>query len=104
MIHRHKFNAVRTEINGIKFPSKLEARYYKQLLLRQQMGEVLFFLMQTPFRLTGGIIYRIDFQEFRSDGTVHFIDCKGKATDVFIMKKKMVEELYPIKIEIVTKV
>lgn len=98
-IRRHKFNAVKTELDGINFDSKKEAKYYIELKLRIKSGEVIFFLRQVPFDLPGKVKYRIDFQEFHSDGTVHFIDVKGKKTDMYIAKKKMVEALYPIKIE-----
>ena len=99
---RHKYNAVRTERHGIKFDSKMEARYYDNLLLRKQAGEVIAFLRQVPFHLPGNTRYVVDFQEFWSDGSVHFIDVKGMETAQFKMKKKQVEELYaPIKIEVV---
>ena len=98
-IRKHKFNAVKTELDGINFDSKKEARYYTELKLRMKAGEVVFFLRQVPLDLPGKVKYRIDFQEFHSDGTVHFIDVKGKKTDMYIAKKKMVEALYPIEIE-----
>lgn len=97
--NRHKFNAIQTVRAGMKFPSKKEARYYDQLCIRQKMGEVFFFLRQVPFHLPGNVTYRVDFQEFRSDGTVHFIDVKGKRTKEFIRAKKQVEALYPVEIE-----
>lgn len=99
--HKHKFFAEPTELDGIRFDSKKEAKYYQQLKLRVKAGEVLFFLRQTPFHLPGGVTYRVDFQEFHADGTVHFTDVKGMQTKDFIMKKKMVEDLYPVEIEIV---
>ena len=98
-IRRHKFNAIRTEVDGLKFASKKEARYYEDLKLRVQSGEVLFFLMQVPMHLPGNVRYRVDFQEFHADGTVHFIDVKGRITPMYTLKKKQVEALYPIKIE-----
>ena len=97
--HKHKFHAVRTEIDNIQFASKKEANYYSQLKLRQKAKEVIFFLRQVPFQLPGGIKYVCDFQEFWSDGTVHFIDVKGHRTPMYKTKKKMVEALYPIIIE-----
>jgi len=99
--HKHKFNAVPSEVDGIRFDSKKEARYYVNLKLRVKAGEVVFFLRQTPFHLPGGVTYRVDFQEFHADGTIHFVDVKGMKTKDFIMKKKMVENLYPVEIEIV---
>ena len=101
---RHKFNAKPTKSDGIRFDSKLEARYYDQLKLRQRAGEVVFFMRQVPFHLPGGVRYVCDFQEFWSDGTVHFVDVKGMETSDFKMKKKQVEALYPIEIEVVKKV
>ena len=86
-------------MDGIKFASKKEAAYFQQLLLRQKVGDVLFFLRQVPFHLPGGVKYILDFQEFRSDGTVHFIDTKGMKTPMYVAKKKMVEALYPITVE-----
>lgn len=100
MRQRHKFNAVRTESDGINFDSKKEARYYEQLKLRVAAGEVIFFLRQVPIHLPGGVRYVVDFQEFHADGTVRFIDVKGVQTASFIAKKKMVESLYPVEIEI----
>lgn len=98
---KHKYHAKPCETDGIRFDSKKEAKYYSELKLRIRAGEIVFFLRQVPFDLPGGVKYRVDFQEFHADGTVHFIDVKGMQTDDFIMKKKMVESLYPVEIEIV---
>lgn len=101
---RHKFGAVATKRDGHNFPSKLEASYYDQLKLRVRAGEVVFFLMQVPFHLPGGVKYVVDFQEFWADGTVHFVDTKGAETSDFKVKKRMVEALYPAQIEVVKNV
>jgi hypothetical protein len=82
----------------------LEGRYYDQLKLRQSTGEVVFFLRQIPFDLPGGVKYVCDFQVFLSDGSVEFIDTKGRDTQMSIAKRKIVEDLYPVEIKIVTKV
>ena len=101
MRHKHKFNAIQTKSDGIKFPSKKEAAYYDRLKLMVGSGAILFFLRQVPFHLPGNVTYRVDFQEFWADGSVRFVDVKGMQTKAFIMKKKMVESLYPVEIEIV---
>lgn len=101
---RHKFGAVRCESDGKKFPSKLERNYYNQLVLRQKAGDVLFFLRQVAFDLPGGVRYFSDFQVFYPDGIVEFIDCKGVDTPASILKRKMVEDLYPVTIQIISKV
>jgi hypothetical protein len=96
---KHKFNAKRCELDGFKFDSKKEATYYMGLKLRVRSGDVVFFLRQVPFHLPGGVTYRVDFQEFHKDGSIHFIDVKGMRTKEYIAKKKLVEALYPIIIE-----
>ena len=98
---RHKFNAVTCERDGKRFSSKLERRYYDTLKLRQESGEVVFFLCQIPFDLGGNVRYVCDFAVFLSDGTVEFIDTKGRDTAMSIAKRKIVEDKYPIKIKIV---
>ncbi len=96
---RHKFNAVQTIRDGMKFPSKKEAKYYDELKIAQKSGIINFFLRLVPFHLPGNIKVVVDYQVFYADGTVRFIDIKGFKTQSFIRGKKMVEALYPVKIE-----
>jgi len=42
----------------------------------------------------------VDFIEFWSDGTVHFIDVKGFDTPLGKMKRKQVEAIYPVTVEV----
>lgn len=95
---RHKFNAVRTDVDGVKFSSKREAAYYQQLRVAVKSGELLFFLRQVPFHLTGGVRYCCDFVEFWKSGEVRFVDTKGFRTPMYKIKRKQVEALYPIQI------
>ena len=96
---RHKFNAVRVEADNRKFASKKECAYYQALKSRKQNGEVILFLWQTPFHSDCGVKYIVDFVEFRSDGTVHFIDVKGFPTETYKIKKKLIENEFQITIE-----
>ena len=96
---KHKYHAIPTFRDGIRFDSKKEAAYYDDLKLRVAAGEVLFFFRQTPIHLPGGVKMVVDFLEFHTDGTVHVIDVKGYKTDVYKNKKSMVEALYPITVE-----
>ena len=99
---RHKYNAKRVELDGINFDSKMEGRYYLKLKERVATGEVIVFLRQPKFHLPGGASYSADFLEFHADGTVHFVDVKGRETTEFRKNKRMVENLYhPIEIETV---
>lgn len=99
---KHKFNAKPCEADGKKFPSKLERSYYNQLKMRQAAGEVLFFLRQTPFDIPGGK-YLADFTVFLASGDVEFVDVKGMDTPTSKLKRKAVEELFPVTIKIVTR-
>lgn len=96
----HKFHAKPTTVDEIRFSSKAESRYYKCLKLAQESGKLLFFLTQVPFRLPGNTKYVVDFVEFWSDGSVKFVDVKGMKTPMSTLKVKQVEDLYPVKIDI----
>lgn len=99
---RHKYGAVRTELDGLKFSSKAESRYYLWLKAEQAAGRVLFWLMQVPFHLPGGVRYVVDYQVFNADGSIRFCDVKGFETESFRAKKRIVETLYPgVEIEVV---
>lgn len=87
-VQKHKFGAMSCERDQKKFPSRLERRYYDQLKLRQSSGEVVFFLMQTPFQLPGNVKYVVDFTVFLADGTVEFIDTKGRDTTLSLAKER----------------
>lgn len=99
---RHKYNAVATELDGQRFDSKAEARFYQRLCELRKMGLVIQFLRQVPFHLPGGIRYVCDFMVFEDGGAVKFIDVKGMDTPMSKSKRAQVEALYaPIKIEVV---
>src|SRR5690625_3705765 len=98
---RHKYNAKPTMHGGRRYASKAEARYAQMLEARERAGEVVFFLEQVPMRTYGGTRYYVDFVVFEADGTVRFIDVKGVETQVFKLKKREIEAIYPIEIEVV---
>jgi len=97
-VSNNKFHAIMTEVDGMKFQSKKESRYYLELKARVHLGEVKYFLRQIPILLPGGVKYVVDFVEFLTDGSVRYVDVKGCRTDVYKVKKKLVEATYPIKI------
>lgn len=94
----HKFHNVPTEVEGVRFDSKKEGKYWQGLMLARRSGDLLFALRQAPFHLPGGIVYRVDFVEFWANGEVRFVDVKGFKTRTYINKKKQVEALFPVKI------
>ena len=98
---KHKFKAKPTEYNGKRYDSKLEARYAAKLDMAKQAGDLLMVLRQVPFELPGGVKYRCDFMEFWADGEVKIVDVKGYMTPQSASKIKMVEDLYPVTVNIV---
>ena len=90
----HKYNAVPTELDGIKFDSKAEARRYGELELMKIAGEIDWFQRQPSFLLPGNIRYRPDFIVGK-DNQIWLEDVKGMETQVFKIKKKQMAECYP---------
>ncbi len=106
---KHKFGAKRCSVDDKSFGSKLEARFYVQLQMRQKAGDILFFLTQVPFSLPGNITYRLDFMVFYAPkdgeaGEIEFVETKGFMTDTARIKLAQVEDIYGIKIKIVKEV
>lgn len=96
---RAKYGNQVTHVDGIRFDSKREARYYEQLKLRKAAGEVSYWLRQVPIHLPGGTRYVIDFLVFFVDGRApDYVDVKGRETKEFRIKKREVEHQYPLRI------
>lgn len=96
---KHKFKAQVSYSDGIRFSSKKERKRYDELKFLQEQGEVLFFLRQVPFHLQGGVKYICDFMVFWKNNDIDFEDVKGFKTDMYKVKKKFVETIYPINIK-----
>jgi hypothetical protein len=95
----NKYRAKSVMVDGHRFPSGLEAEYYQQLKLKMKAGAILYFVCQPVFPLGNVGEYIADFLTVQNDGTVRVYDVKGMKTDVYKMKKKLVEERYPVRIE-----
>jgi hypothetical protein len=103
---KNKYNNKKPTIDGHKFDSKKEARYYEKLKLLQKAGGIKKFELQPKFRLQDGfddkegnhhrpINYFADFKIWWSDGTVEVVDTKGFKTSVYKIKKKILLKKYP---------
>lgn len=92
-VTRNKFGAVPT--NG--YSSRLESRYADELTARKAApdGDVVDWVEQVPIKLPGGIKYVCDFLVFKRDGSWEFVETKGKATDVFKLKMRLLAEARP---------
>lgn len=102
---RHKYNAQKTVIDGIRFDSKAEAEYYLQLKLLQKAGEIVSIELQPEFELLPAekgkraVKYVADFLVTYSDGREEIIDVKGVKTAVYRLKKRWVEHKYGIQVK-----
>ena len=96
---KQKYRNVITERDGKKFRSKKEAEYYDMLVTAQEGGYVRYFIRQPMFELPGGVRCYFDFLVFYYDRDEQVIDVKGKRTQSYIRNKKLVEAMYPVKID-----
>jgi dsDNA-binding SOS-regulon protein len=98
-----KYRAVRTEVDGITFASKAEARRYSELKLLEKAGEVKELELQPKFPLYAPTrskqeqvtTYVADFRYRRGPkGILVIEDVKGMKTPVYRLKKKWFEAQY----------
>jgi hypothetical protein len=103
---RSKYGAIRTEVDGMTFASKAEARRWSELKILRASGLIFGDLELQPelpicvVRPDGEIVkvavYRGDFRYEAPDGTDVVEDVKGFKTPVYRLKKKLVEAQYGI--------
>lgn len=109
---RNKYGAVKTVVDGITFPSKLEARRYGELKILELAGEITDLELQPEYELQPRfkfekrtirpITYRADFRyTVVATGEVKVEDTKGVATEAFNLKKKMMLYVHGIKVILV---
>lgn len=100
-----KYHARKTAIDGITFDSKKEADYYCELKMLKLAGVVASFERQVAFELqpkykkdgktVRAIRYLADFVVTYDDGHTEVVDVKGLRTDVYKLKRKILEYKYP---------
>jgi len=107
---RSKYRNVPIEIDGIRFDSKREAERWCQLKVRERAGEISHLERQPVFKLAIGdrpvlirskgypngrqAKYVADFAYFDGENRV-VEDAKGHRTRDFILKKAIVEAMFP---------
>ena len=95
----NKYGAIKVKLDGYVFDSKLEAARYKFLRELETAGAVSDIEVHPPFPcfVEGKKIclYKADFRYKNAQGEEVVEDTKGIQTDVFKLKKKLVEALYP---------
>lgn len=100
---RSKFGAIPTEVDGIRFASKKEARCYCTLKAFQKAGKITDLRLQVafPLRVNGSLVctYVADFVYIdRDTGEEVVADAKGFRTREYALKKKLLKALYDIEI------
>lgn len=107
---RSKYNAIQAyACDGTKCASKKEARRYNRLLAAQQAGEITDLRFQVPFELIPAqrapsgkayrkTVYIADFV-YTQNGQTVIEDAKGKKTEVYKLKKKLLLHRYGIEIK-----
>lgn len=98
-----KYGAKKTEYNGLTYASKFEAQIAQELDLRMRAGE--FVKVEAQFRIplyvyladgkTVNIFaYVCDFRCEKPDGTYLLVEAKGFRTDMYRVKRKMLELIW----------
>ena len=95
----NKYKNKKTMIDGFKFDSEMGSHYYLYLKQLKEIGEVVDFVLQPTYLLQEGfnlngkriraITYKADFKVIYKDGHEEVIDVKGKLTEEFKIKRKM---------------
>lgn len=102
---KNKYGAVKTEVDGIMFDSKREAKRYQELRLLEQAGEITNLRLQVPFELIPKskygmpIRYIADFTYNNGNGQLIVEDAKGVKTPVYLLKRRIMAEIYNIEIK-----
>lgn len=98
---RNKYGAKKTEVDGIVFDSKAEARRWGELKLLARAGEIFELNRQVPYSLmVNGAkvgVYRADFVYVDRGENVVIEDCKGFKTPEYKLKAKIMAAMgHPI--------
>lgn len=110
-----KYRNKKTNVNGITFDSRREAKRYQELCLLVRAGEIANLKLQPSWRFFvdgsevkirsegypngRALTYRADFSYTDKNGVFHCEDSKGYATDAYKIKKALMEAVHGIIVE-----
>lgn len=108
-LNKSKYHSIKTEVDGIIFDSRKEAKRYGELKILKRSMRIIGFDLQPefPYNVTfsaNGNEYTVkrkyiaDFLVYHNDGREEIEDVKGVRTAEYKRKKKIIEKLYRIKI------
>jgi len=102
---RSRYTSYKPVIDGIRFDSLMEGRYYVHLKELERKKQIRFlelqpeYVLQEAFTKNGKkyrpILYIADFRYEDKDGNLQIVDIKGKETVEFKLKQKIFEYKYP---------
>jgi hypothetical protein len=99
LIPRNKFGNIRTEIDGLSFASKREARRYSELRLLVKAGQITDLKTQVryPLEVNGQLVcnYVADFA-YIEGGELVVEDAKGYRTPEYVIKAKLMRAVHAI--------
>lgn len=115
-VPKGKYGNVPTEIRKIKFDSQKEARRFEELLMLLEHGKIHDLRLQQNFTLqegytkpdgerVRGIVYKADFTYKKTDAegrevfVVEDVKSRPTKTKVYIIKKKLMREVFGIEIQ-----
>ena len=97
----NKYRNKKTEVDGILFDSKKEAKRYIELKTLEQLGVIKCLRLQVPYVLFekskyGRVVKYIADFVYEQDMEIIVEDVKGIKTDVYKLKKRIMAEKYGI--------
>ena len=107
----NKYGNEKTEVDGIKFASRHEAKRYVELKYMERAGLIKNLQLQRVYTLIGAqkdkdgkiierpVKYIADFVYTDADGKTVVEDAKGVRTDVYKIKRKLMLSIYGIRIQ-----
>ena len=96
-----KWRNVRTTVDGIQFASQREARRYAELKIELRAGEITDLKLQKRFALRVNGIHVCDYVAdfvYHRKGIRVVEDAKGKATDVYRIKRALMRAIHGVEI------
>jgi len=110
MYRYNKYGNVKTTVGNLKFDSKKEAKRFEELKFLLKAKEIYRLRLQQSFTLCDsytlpdgnkekGMKYIADFTYYTKEGEFIVEDVKGRKTDVYKIKKKLMQEIFGIEIK-----
>lgn len=102
---KSKYSNVKTEVDGVLFDSKAEARRYRELKILLDSGKIVMLTLQPKYHIhVNGVKicdYIADFSYYFAPFSTKLIveDVKGMKTPMYRMKKKLMKAVFGIDIQ-----